>query len=114
MFYLETIVVHHQDFGSRTTLLWMRVKLNITSKMDRLFVWCQMLIISFLLKLKQINDDLISKIQEKPLLSVLSRILILHGVTLESLMTHIRPNDHTEMKEQPQLIQDKHQQFISR
>lgn len=74
-----------------------------------------MLIVSFLIKIKQTNDGVLNQIQQKPFLFVLpQRLLIFTGAILEYITARIRPNDHTEstQQQQPRLVQQK--QFVSR
>jgi hypothetical protein len=73
-----------------------------------------MLIVSFLLKLKQTNDTVLNKMQRQPLPQ---RLLIHTGATIEYIISRIRPDDRTETKQQQQsqLTQQKsQQQFVSR
>jgi len=75
-----------------------------------------MLIVSFLIKIKQTNDGVLNQIQQKPFLFVLpQRLLIFTGAILEYITARIRPNDLTEttqQQQQPRLVQQK--QFVSR
>jgi hypothetical protein len=74
-----------------------------------------MLIVSFLIKIKQTNDGVLNQIQQKPFLFVLpQRLLIFTGAILEYITARIRPNDRTETttQQQPRLVQQK--QFVSR
>jgi len=67
--------------------------------------WFRMLIIYFLLKSKDINDNLLTKIQRKPFLTALpQRLLILAGTFLELFIVRISPNDRTlaELKKSKQ------------
>jgi hypothetical protein len=73
-----------------------------------------LLIVSFLIKIKQTNDVVLNQIQQKPLLSLLlQRLLIYIGSILEYITTRIQPNDRTEIQQQQtRLVQQK--QFVSR
>jgi hypothetical protein len=119
------VPVQRHDFGRRTTLLWSRLKSTVDSVRDNAFqwvqlpvVWFQMSIVSFLLKIKQTNDGVLNKIQQKPFLSVLpQRLLISTGAFLEYIIESIRPDNHkvTESnKTKQQSRQKQPQQFVSR
>jgi hypothetical protein len=125
----KTVPVHRYDFGRRTTLLWERIKSTVGSFRDYLFqsiqlplIWFRMSIVFFLLKIKQTNDGVLNKMQNKPFLSVLpQRFLIIIGSVLEYMMARIRPDDHTvnelnKTKQQSRLFQKQQQQkqFVSR
>jgi hypothetical protein len=72
-----------------------------------------MLIVSFLFQIKQTNDAVLNKIQQKPFLSVLTqRLLIRAGAILEYIMARIRPENHTDIKQQSRIVPSK--QFVSR
>ena len=71
-----------------------------------------MLIVSFLLKIKQTNDAVLNQTKQTPLLQ---RFLIHAGASLDYMIGRIRPNDRTETKQQqqhPRLAPPK--QFVSR
>ncbi|UJR10632.1 hypothetical protein I4U23_014829 [Adineta vaga] len=118
----KTIHVPRRDFGRRTTLLWDRIKSTISCQTDYLYqsitfllTWYRMLIVSFLLRIKQTNDDVLNKIQRKPFLSVLPQRLLIHtGAILEYIIERFRPENRTERKQpqQTRLVQQK--QFVSR
>jgi hypothetical protein len=121
----KTVPVQRHDFGRRTTLLWSRLKSTVGSLSDNTFqwiqlpvVWFQMSVVSFLLKVKQTNDGVLNKIQQKPFLSVLpQRLLISTGAFLEYIMESIRPDDRTvteSNKTKQQSRQKQAQQFVSR
>ncbi|CAF1002349.1 unnamed protein product [Rotaria sordida] len=118
----KTVSVHRHDFGRRTTILWNRLKSNISFNTDYviqliqyLLIWYRILILSFLLKIKQTNDGVLHKIQQKQFLSgLLQRILILTGNIIEYIIERIQSNDKKENNEQSQLTQQKQQQFVSR
>jgi len=106
----KTVPVYRYDFGRRTTLLWERIK----STVGLPIIWFQLLIVAFLIKIKQTNDVVLNQIQQKPFLSLLpQRLLIFFGGILEYITTRIRPNDRTDTKQQqPRVVQQK--QFVSR
>ncbi len=80
--------------------------------MDYVLTWFRLLIVSFLIKIKQTNDTVLNQIQQKPFLSLLPiRLLIFTGAILEYVTARIRPNDRTEIK-QTRVLQQK--QFVSR
>jgi hypothetical protein len=55
-----------------------------------------MLAVFFLLKTKQINDLVLSKLQQKQILTVLpQRVLIFVGTFLEYFIGRIKPDDRT-------------------
>jgi len=112
----KTVPVYRYDFGRRTTLLWARMKSTIGLPIENLLIWFRLLIVSFLIKIKQTNDAVLNQIQQKPFLSLLTqRLLIFTGAILEYITTRIHPNNRTEIKQQqqqPRIVQQK--QFISR
>ena len=64
-----------------------------------------MLAVFFLLKTKQINDVILSKMQSAPLLNALpQRFLIVHGAFLDYVVVRIQPDDRTlaELKKSKQ------------
>jgi hypothetical protein len=68
-------------------------------------VWFRMLVVFFLLRTKQMNDLVLSKIQHIPVLTVLpQRLLIVVGAFLEYFIGRIRPDDRTlaELKKSKQ------------
>jgi hypothetical protein len=68
-------------------------------------------IVSLLLKIKQINDVVLNYIQQKPLLTILpQRLLIYIGGILDYIVTRIQPYERTEIKQQ----QTRQKQFVSR
>ena len=75
-----------------------------------------MLAVFFLLKTKQINDVVLSKIQRMPLINDLpQRLLIAHGALLEYVVTRVQPDDRTlaelnKNKQQPRFPQQQQQQ----
>jgi hypothetical protein len=77
-----------------------------------------MLVVFFLLKIKQINDVVLNKIQQKPFLTVLpQRLLIIAGAFLEYIVGQIRPDDRTlaelkKTKQQTRLSQQQQQQYF--
>lgn len=59
-------------------------------------LWFRMLVVFFLLKLKQINDIILHKIQQKTFLTTFpQRLLIFTGTFLEYFIGRIRPDDRT-------------------
>ncbi|CAF4327454.1 unnamed protein product, partial [Adineta steineri] len=90
----KTVPVHRRDFGQRTTLLWERIKSIISYQADYMYqsieflvTWYRMLIVSFLLKIKQTNDTIINKLNHRSLFFVLPhRLLIITGILLECMM----------------------------
>ncbi len=69
------------------------------------------MIVSLLLKIKQINDVVLNYIQQKPLLTILpQRLLIYIGGILDYIVTRIQPYERTEIKQQ----QTRQKQFVSR
>ncbi len=117
---LETVPVHRDDFGRRTTLLWQRIKSTVGLPIDYVFqfihyllTWFRMLIVSFLLKIKQTNDAVLNQMQRTPLPQ---RLLIHTGAILEYIIERIRSYDRAERKQQqqqyPRLAPPK--QFVSR
>jgi hypothetical protein len=111
----KTVPVYRYDFGRRTTLLWERITSAVGLPISYLLIWFRMLIVSFLIKIKQTNDGVLNQIQQKPFLFVLpQRLLIFTGAILEYITARIRPNDRTETttQQQPRLVQQK--QFVSR
>ncbi|CAF1250499.1 unnamed protein product [Adineta steineri] len=116
----KTVPVHRRDFGQRTTLLWERIKSIISYQADYMYqsieflvTWYRMLIVSFLLKIKQTNDVILNKMNHKSFLFVLpQRLLIITGILLEYMMTRFRPENRTETKPQSRSVQQK--QFVSR
>ncbi|CAF3746835.1 unnamed protein product [Adineta steineri] len=116
----KTVPVPRRDFGQRTTLLWERIKSIISYQADYMYqsieflvTWYRMLIVSFLLKIKQTNDTIINKLNHRSLFFVLPhRLLIITGILLEYMMTRFRPENRTEAKPQSRSVQQK--QFVSR
>jgi len=110
----KTVSVYRYDFGRRTTLLWERMKSSIGLPIENLLIWFRLLIVSFLMKIKQTNDAVLNRIQKNPFFSLLTqRLLIFTGAILEYITTRIQPNNRTETKQQqPRIVQQK--QFISR
>ncbi|CAF1065916.1 unnamed protein product [Adineta steineri] len=116
----KTVPVHRRDFGQRTTLLWERIKSIISYQADYMYqsieflvTWYRMLIVSFLLKIKQTNDTILNKLNHRSLFFVLPhRLLIITGMLLEYMMTRFRPENRTETKPQSRSVQQK--QFVSR
>ena len=82
-------------------------------------VWFRMLVVFFLLKIKQINDLVLNKMPHKPLLTiVLQRFLIVSGAFLAFFIERIRPDDRTltelkKTKQQARLSQQP-QYFVNR
>ena len=77
--------------------------------------WFRLLIVSLLLKIKQINDVVLNYIQQKPLLTILpQRLFIYIGGILDYIVTRIQPNEPTEIKQQQQQQQTRPKQFVSR
>jgi len=78
-----------------------------------------MLVVFFLLKTKQTNDVVLTKIQQKPFLTALpQRLLIIVGAFLEYFIGRIRPDDRTlnelkKTKQQSRLSQQP-QLFVNR
>jgi hypothetical protein len=108
----KTVPVYRYDFGRRTKLLWERIKSTVGLPVDYVLTWFRLLIVSFLIKIKQTNDTVLNQIQQKPFLSLLPiRLLIFTGAILEYVTARIRPNDRTEIK-QTRVLQQK--QFVSR
>jgi len=109
----KTSPVHPRDFGRRTTLLWERLTSIIGLPILYFLTWFRLLIVSFLLKIKQTNDAVLNQIQQKPLLAVLpQRLLIRAGAILEYIMARMRPENHTYTKQQSRVVPSK--QFVSR
>jgi len=82
-------------------------------------IWFRMLMVFFLLKIKQTNDVVLKQMQRKPVLSVLpQRLLIATGAILDYIMLRIRPSDRTmaELKKMPQqqYPQPQQQHFLNR
>ncbi|CAF0848268.1 unnamed protein product [Adineta steineri] len=77
-------------------------------------IWFRMLVVFFLLKIKQINDIVLHKIQQKTFLTTLpQRLLILIGGFLDYFVARIRPDDRTlaelkKTKQQSRLSQQPH------
>ena len=110
---LETSPANRDDFGRRTTLLWERLTSTIGLPITYLLTWFRVLIVSFLLRIKQTNDAVLNQIQQKPILFVLpQRLLIYTGSTLDYLILRLRSNEQTERKQQTRHVQQK--QFVSR
>lgn len=112
---IETAPVNRYDFGLRTTLLWERIQSTIVLPITYVLLWFRMLIVSFLIKIKQTNDAVLNQIQQKPFLSLLSQRLLIHtGSILDNIIIRIRPNDRKETKQQQQTRSVQQKQFVSR
>lgn len=116
---IETTSVSRRDFGRRTTFLWERLKSTITFPLFYVLTWFRLLLVSFLLKIKQTNDAVLNRMQQKPFLAVLPQRLLIHaGAIIEYLAERLRPNDGTRVqrKKQPTTstrnVQQK--QYVSR
>ena len=106
---IETVAASRRDFGRRTTLLWERIRSTVRTLRDDLFqsihrslVWVRMLMVFFLLRIKQINDGILKGMQRSPFFTALpQRFLIKTGAMLEFFMALVRPDDRTviELKE---------------
>lgn len=77
-----------------------------------------MLTVYFLLKSKQINDVILSKMQRMPLNNALvQRLLIAHGAFLQYVITRVQPDDRTlaelkKNKQQPRLPQQQQPRYF--
>lgn len=113
---LETVPTDRYDFARRTTLLWERITSILTFPLLYLLTWFRLLLVSFLLKIKQTNDVVLNQIQQKPFFAILpQRLLIYTGGMIEYLIILLRPCERTETKfqqQQTRTVQNK--QFISR
>ncbi len=59
-------------------------------------IWFRMLVVFFLLKTKQVNDAVLTKVQQKRFLTAFpQRLLIIVGSFLEYFIGQIRPDDRT-------------------
>jgi len=109
----KTAPTYRYDFGRRTTLLWERMTSTIGLPITSLLTWFRVLIVSFLLRIKQTNDAVLNQTQQQPVLFVLpQRLLIYTGSILDYLILRVRPNEPTERKQQTRSVQQK--QFVSR
>jgi len=82
-------------------------------------VWFRMLVVFVLLKTKQVNDVVLTKIQQKTFLTTLpQRLLIVVGTFLEYFIGRIRPDDRTlaELKKSKQQFRfnQQPQYFVNR
>ena len=117
---LETVPTDRYDFARRTTLLWERITSILAFPLLYLLTWFRLLLISFLLKIKQTNDAVLNQIQQKPFFAILpQRLLIYTGGLIDFLTILIRPCEQTETKssqqqqqQQTRTVQNK--QFVSR
>lgn len=114
---LETTHVQRNDFGRRTTFLWERIKSAFAFPILYVLTWFRLLIVSFLLKIKQINDAILNRISQKSFLTFLpQRFLIYTGVVLEYVTGRLRPTEdgqiHTKRSTTSRTVQQK--QFVSR
>ena len=127
---IETVAASRHDFGRRTTLLWERIRSTVRMLRDysfqsihRSLVWVRMLMVFFLLKIKQTNDGVLRGMQRQPFFTTLPQwLLIKTGAVLEYFMALIRPDDRTVMElnkaEKParatQLKRPQTPQYVSR
>jgi len=108
----QTTPVNRNDFARRTTFLWERIKTTIVSPIVSLFIWIRLLIVSFLLRIKQTNDAILNRIPNKSFLTYLpQRSLILIGILLEFVIERIQP---VEQIKQQQSTSSRTKPFTSR
>ena len=80
-------------------------------------LWSRMLVVFFLLKLKQINDIVLRKIPQKPFVTAfIQRFFIFAGVFLDYFTARIQLDDRTlaELKKTKQQAQFSQQSYTNR
>ena len=105
------------DFGRRTTLLWERITSILAFPLLYVLTWFRLLLVSFLLKIKQTNDAVLNQMQQKPFFAILpQRLLIYAGGMIDFLTILIRPRERPETKSQQQQTTrtNQNKQFVSR